>query len=131
MKTVTKRINEIKRGEYGEWVGGKPCSAEPTREEIADAIAQREPERRGFQQHKEELGVEFYSQGEGKCIRLAKQYHAGRAGFFVVNGWENDPIKICVHNVLEDGGHRLLAAQHLGMETLDCVIVNCNKCLNN
>ena len=84
MKSVTKQIREIQRGTYGQWVGGKALPAEPTREEIADAIFNRELALRNFQIDSDALAVEFYSQGEGECIRLAKQYHARRIAFFVV-----------------------------------------------
>ena len=106
-------------------------SAEPTRAEITEAVSKREFDLRNFQQHKDQLALESYSQGEGECIRLARQYHARRVAFFVVNGCENDPIMICAHNVLEDGGHRLLAARHRDINAIDCVIVDCNKCLKN
>ena len=79
-------------------------AADPSSAGIAKAVDERTLEFRRFQTHKEELAHEFYSEGFARVIPLARQYHERRVAFFVINGW-TDAIQICIHNVLEEGGH--------------------------
>ena len=55
------------------------------------------------------------------CARLARQYHARRVAFFVVNGWEDDPIEVGRDNWLIEGGHRMRAAEQVGLEQIQCI----------
>ena len=126
-------MDQLLRGTYGQKVGCQGLAADPSSAGIAKAVDEWTLEFRRFQTHKEELAHEFYSEGFARVIPLARQYHERRVAFFVINGW-TDAIQICIHNVLEEGGHRLLAARfrsnHLnGPDEIDCVIVPCNKCL--
>jgi len=130
MEVTKKRICQIQRGEYAELIDGNRVSVEPTYEEAADAVAREDIEPLGFQEHLEELREKLKTLSSEEGIRWIRQYHNRHIAFFWVKGWpDEDVIKICSHDVLEDGGHRLLAAKFKGIETIDCVTVKCNKCL--
>ncbi len=126
---VKKRVDQIKRWRYGLKIDGKTVYAEPTRELIADAIEKNQLERRGLQEYAALLFEEWERVPAVDRARVVQQYHSSRVAFFCVNGWD-DPISLCVHDMLEDGAHRLLAAKHKTIDTVDCVIVECRKCGN-
>jgi len=125
---MKKAIDQIKRVS----VYGNECNleAEPSREDVLDAVQSGKLETRNFQLDQNELAWEWRQRHPEGCVSLARQYHAQRIAFFWVKDWpEEYPIEICAHDVLEDGGHRLLAVKYMGEEeTVDCVIVACNKC---
>src|SRR5689334_19600570 len=92
---------------------GNECNreAEPKVEDVIKAVSEDRLEPRNFQLDKDELALEWYQQHPQGCVQLATKYHAERIAFFWVRGWpEEYPLEICVHYVLEDGGHRLMAA---------------------
>jgi len=62
--TVTKKLDEIRRGIYGQSVAGKGLPAEPTLKQIGEAVQNNLLETRGFQAHERELADEFYGQGD-------------------------------------------------------------------
>jgi hypothetical protein len=131
MEVTKKRIDQIKRKRrYGFRVNGRIFYAEPTPEDVAEAIRNREFETRGLQQHAQQLQQEWEQHVAVEDRQTAvRRYHARRMAFLWVNGWsEEDVIKVCVCDVLEDGAHRLLAAKYNNATTADCVTVMCNKC---
>jgi hypothetical protein len=126
---MTKGLDQIKRvRRYGWKIDGKTLFAEPTLEGIAVAVKNRALEQRGLQEHWEELYTEWENAPKSERLQVVQQYHTQRVAYFCMN-IHNDPIQICIHDVLEDGAHRLLAARYKEMATVDCEIVECNKCL--
>jgi hypothetical protein len=115
MPTIT--IDEIKRKQYGEWF-----STEPSDEEVLTAVANREFEERGFQQCRNELAAEWFSHPPEECLRLARQYHARRIAYFVVNGWL-DQLELTANGTLRDGAHRLRAAKIRGDTSVNYRVV--------
>jgi hypothetical protein len=128
---MKKRIDQIKRvRRYGLIIDGETIRGEPTQDEIADSVDKNELERRGLQEHWDELVEEWKRVPRLELPRVLRQYHARRIAFFWVHGWaDEDVIKICAHDVLEDGAHRFLSAKYKGEPSIDCEIVKCNKCL--
>ena len=133
MEFMKKTIDEIKRvRRYGLVIDGKTIRGEPTQAEISDAVNKKEVETRGLQEHWQGLLEEWKRVPESELPHVLRQYHARRIAFFWLNGWaEDDAIEICVHDVLEDGAHRFLSAKYKGKTTINCVVVDCNKCLKN
>lgn len=129
MEVTEKKTEQVQRKRrYGFKVDGKTYYAEPTSADIAEAIQTGQLETRGLQQHSDELNEEWARVPVlEERATVVRQYHARRIARFVVDGW-TDAISICVHDVLEDGAHRLLAARYKGDANIDCVVVKCNKC---
>jgi hypothetical protein len=130
MEITQRETDRIKRKrQYGWKIDGKTVYANPTEELINEAIDKNELEPRGLQEYESSLFEEWNQVPSADRARAIQQYHSRRVAFFCVNRCE-DPIKICIHDVLEDGAHRLLAAKHMNIDTIDCVIVECGKCGN-
>jgi hypothetical protein len=131
MEVTKKRIDQIKRRRrYGLIIDGETFRGEPTQDEVAAAVDKKELETRGLQEHWVELLEEWKRVPRLELPRLLREYHARRIAFFWFNGWaDEDGIKICAHDVLEDGAHRFLSAKYKTEPSVDCVIVKCNKCL--
>ena len=110
MKIRLEQIKNLPYGECGE-------NAEPSEKEINEAIQNGELEVRGFQSHKYELREQWYNNPD--CARLAREYHARRIAYFVVNKWD-DEVEVGRDNWLIEGGQGLRAARHLRHETIDC-----------
>jgi hypothetical protein len=127
IKKPVAQIRRVRR--YGIEVGGKKIRGEPRPEDIAIAIERNELEERPLQKYQPQLVAAWSALPQPEAEREMRQYHASRIAFFYANGW-TDPIAICVHDVLEDGAHRFLAAQRLGLSIIDCEIVPCGKCGN-
>jgi hypothetical protein len=128
MEIAQKRTDQIvRKKQYGWRIDGKIVHTNPTQQLIDEAIKKNELEQRGLQEYESSLFHEWDRVPSLDRARAVQQYHSRRVAFFCVNGWE-EPIKICVHDVLEDGAHRLLAARHRKLETIDCIIVKCGKC---
>ena len=126
MTVITIPIERIQRGVYGNECGQ---IAEPSREDVVQAVNQQRLDGRNFQTDAEDIAKEWTTHHPKECAAVAKQYHAQRIAFFWVNGWEREFLPtVCKHNILEDGGHRFLAAKFKGEVTIDCRIVACNKC---
>src|SRR5436190_21826703 len=118
-KFQTRKVSEIQRPPYGFYIpiNGQqvPVVSDPTPEEICQAIEDDQLEARGFQSHKAELEKEWNESLPGEfranCIeygRRCRVYHAQRIAFFVVNGWDGDPIELKPDGVnINDGLHRL------------------------
>lgn len=130
MEVTKKRIVQIMRKRrYGLRINGNTVYGEPTEKEITAAFVKKEPEPRGLQEDWEELVEEWKRVPLPDLANVMSQYHARRIAHLGVNGWpDEDVVKICVHDVLEDGAHRLLAAKYNCEETIDCVVVRCSKC---
>jgi ParB-like nuclease domain len=76
---------------------------------------------RAYQQDLESLKAEWNTIPEQFHLR-AKEYHARRIAYFVVNGW-TDPIVLEQDaRTIVDGLHRLKAAIYLGNETVEATI---------
>src|SRR5574338_690754 len=114
MEVMLRSIDHIKRvRRYGWKIDGKTFFAEPTLEGITAAVQNKQLEPRGLQEHWEELYTEWENAPKSERLHAVQQYHTQRVAYFCVNR-QNDPIQICVHDVLEDGAHRLLAARYKG-----------------
>jgi hypothetical protein len=113
---VKKKVSEIFSRPYGQ--DGVCC--EPSSEEIERAVRESDLEKRGFQEHLDELKAEW-----GKIPTLERydhirKYHARRTAFFVVMGWNDRPFKLKKDGrELSDGKHRLRAAIHLGIDEVE------------
>jgi hypothetical protein len=122
---MQKKISEILIGPY---VGlsrpdHPPC--EPSAEEIERAVREKDREERGYQEHREELTAEWNKLRSSfeEYNDHERRYHARRIAFFVVNGWSNDPIVLQKDaRSVHDGLHRLKAAKHMGLETVEVMI---------
>jgi len=101
---------------------------------IEEAIKNNELEIRGFQSHYAELEEEWNANLTGdfnaKCMeyaRRSKTYHARRIAFFVVKGWDGDPIVLEPDAVaINDGLHRLKAAKHMDLQEVEIKIAGEN-----
>ena len=110
-RRMKKKVSEIVSLRYGE---DNVC-CEPSREEIEDAL-----EKRGFQEHLDELKAEWGKLPIPERYDHIRRYHARRTAFFVVNGWNDQPIKLKKDGrEVSEGSHRLRAARHLGIDEVD------------
>jgi hypothetical protein len=125
---MEKRIDEIEIVHWVEDHGEEKYPVEPLREEIDEAIAERNLETRGFQKDYEALVDEWNREAGGsfeKYLSLRRQYHARRIAYFVVRGW-NDPIVLHEDQCrVKEGMHRLKAAKQKGDKTI-CVRLDQN-----
>ncbi len=121
----TKKVSEIIHPLYGFYDhNNQPVKADPSPEDIEQAIKNKELEERGFQTYCDALGREWanglslpadYDEFGRRC----RIYHARRIAYFVVNGWDGEAIELAADGVrVTDGLHRLRAAIHKGQETV-------------
>ena len=121
-----KRVDQLERPQSFEVkIDGKTivCPA-PTREKIDQAIENNELEPRPFQKCEKVLVEEWKRLPEVDRAGAIARYHSQRVAFLCVNGWDK-PIEFCSHGRRQDGAHRLLAAHHLKLETIDCERAPC------
>ena len=113
---MKKKISEIFSSLYGQ---DNVC-CEPSPEEIERAVREKDLEKREFQKDLAELIAEWYQVSGPERYNEIRKYHARRIAFFVVNGWDNYPIVLKQDGrEVEEGSHRLRAAIHLGMDTVE------------
>ena len=120
---MKKKVSEIFNTHYVETDGQNHVSCEPSKEGIEVAVHKNDLEKRGFQEYRPQLIAQWNEGGnfEGYCDS-ARKYHASRIAFFVVNRWD-DPIKLNKdEHTVKEGLHRLKAAIHLGIETVEVEI---------
>lgn len=119
---MKKEVAEILNSSYRQY----DISSEPSKDEIERAVREKDFDERGFQRDLPELNAEWNkanSSVEEYCDRM-RQYHARRIACFVVNKW-NDPILLKADGrTVREGTHRLKAAIHLGMETVEVEITD-------
>ena len=107
---------EIFSRAYGQ---DKNVCCEPSTEEIEKAVREKDLEKRQFQKDLSELIPEWEPMGTER-YNLIRKYHALRIAFFVVNRWDNYPIVLKQDGrEVDEGSHRLRAALHLGMDTVE------------
>jgi hypothetical protein len=127
---MIKQVSEIRHPPYGFYdLENQPMMADPSREDIEQAISAQELEKRGFQTHlpalkKEwEEGLSFPTDKEEYAQRC-RTYHARRIAYFVVNGWDGELIELKADGVsVSDGLHRLRAAIYMRKETVDVKVL--------
>ena len=106
---MDKKLDKILIGPHvGLSFPDKPL-CEPTPEEIDLAIRERTSDKRGYQEHTQELFDEWNRGGVSPqgYNRREQQYHARRIADFVVNGWLDAPILKKDGRSVRDGLHRL------------------------
>ena len=95
-------------------------SCEPSTEEIQKAVREKDVEKREFQKDLPELIAEWQQLSGPERYNQIRKYHARRIAFFVLNGWDDHPIILKQDGrEVEEGSHRLRAAIHLGMDTVE------------
>jgi hypothetical protein len=123
---MEKNIDEILIGPYvGLSFPDKPL-CEPTREQIDQAIQQKDFEQRQYQEDIKEL-IDEWNRGDADPVeynRREQQYHARKIAGFAANGWQEPPVLKKDGRSVHDGLHRLKAAKHLGMRTLKVRILS-------
>jgi hypothetical protein len=113
---MQKKVCEILSLPYGQ----DNICCEPSKEEVQKAVDEKDLETRGFQEHEHELRAEWEQVSGPERHDRVRKYHARRVAFFVVNGWDNYPIVLKEDGrEVSEGSHRLRAARHLGMETVE------------
>ena len=120
---MTRNISELRCLNYGDTVNGVQFDCEPSWTDIQTAIDNRQFETRNYQDDLNALIAEWAAgsnngHNRAEWERLAKQYHARRIAYFVVNGW-TVPIVIDTSELVRDGTHRFKAAKHKGNSTIE------------
>ena len=125
-KPKTKKISEIRYPPYGFFdLNNQPVKADPTHEDIEQAIKNSKLEERDLHTHGDALRREW---AEGLSFpadydvygRRCRTYHARRIAYFVVNGWDGELIELKADGFsMIDGLHRLRAAIYKGQETVE------------
>lgn len=122
----TRKVAEIEAAHYVlrfRTEGGEiTVICDPTAADIERAIENEAYETRDFQSHLGELNQEWESASPVECCCKARLYHARRIAYFVVNGWQGDPITLNPDGSLNDGLHRWRAARHLALEEVEVKI---------
>ena len=109
------KIAEIKPVFYGE----HDTLCEPSRDEIARAVAEKKLDVRRYQEDLELLKSEWTQAATfQEYCQMVKEYHTRRIAYFVVNGWSDRILLDQDAQTMIDGLHRLKAAQYLGMQTI-------------
>jgi hypothetical protein len=115
---MKKKVSEIFSLPYGQ----DNISCEPFREEIEKAVREKNLEKRGFQEHLDELEVEWGKIPTPERYDHIRNYHAKRIASFVVNP-DDHPIKLKKDGrEVSEGSHRLRAAIHLGIDEVEVEI---------
>lgn len=100
--------------------------AEPTDQEIAEAVAAKAVDERFYSgEEQAALYAAFEKEAAGNFDtyrRLIHQYHARRVAYFVLEKDWKDPIGVTAEGILHDGGHRYLAAKFLGKDEVEVEI---------
>jgi len=113
---VKKKVSEILSRPYGQ----DDVCCEPSSEEIESAVRENDLEKRGFQEHLDELKAEWGKIPIPERYDHIRRYHARRTAFFVVKGWNDRPFKLKKDGrEVSDGSHRLRAAIHLGIDEVE------------
>jgi hypothetical protein len=121
---LKRKISEIPPVLYGYRDDGIFYSQEPSPEDIQLAIKENQFEERAYQTDLEELKTEWRAKAKTRqeCDDLVKTYHARRIARFVVHGW-TDPIALTADGRMNDGLHRLKAANFKGMDEVEVTIL--------
>ena len=130
IKPKTRKVDEITGTiPYGFYVptpeGKLGINADPSNEDIALAVKNKEFENRGFQSHLKELQAEWEAgtPSHEEYGKRVKTYHARRIAYWVEYGWKGDPIELKPDGSMSDGLHRWRAAKFLRLETIEVKIV--------
>jgi len=95
-------------------------SVEPTQQEIRQAIEKGDFEKRGMDEHQDQIRDWLLAgSNNGKdvdaVIRLMKEYHTKRVAYLAVTAWPKDdkyPITVNQMNQVTAGNHRVRAARY-------------------
>jgi hypothetical protein len=113
---MKKKVSEIFSARYGE----DDICCEPSPEEIENAVRENDLDKRGFQEHLDELLAEWKKLPIPERYNEIRKYHARGIAFLVINGWDDQPIKLKKDGrEVSDGSHRLRAAIHCGADEVD------------
>ena len=120
---MNRKISELGVTSYG--IPGPQISCEPSKQEIVQAIANKDFDLRPFSGASQSALVDEWSQKANGNIhefaRLQREYHAKRIACLVVNGW-SDPIEIDAAGKITDGNHRVRAADFLGRSEIEVLV---------
>jgi hypothetical protein len=112
---MKKKVSEIFSRAYGQ----DNICCEPSTEEIEKAVCENDLEKRGFQEHLDELIAEWEKLPIRERYDEIRKYHARRIAFLVVTGW-NEKIKLKKDGrEVSEGSHRLRAAKYLGIDEIE------------
>jgi hypothetical protein len=114
MPKATKKLSDLIPCNYDEC----GTSVEPTDQEIQQAIEKGDVEKRGMDEHQDQIKAWLLAgsnngQDKDAVVRMMKEYHTKRVAYWVVTHWPKDdkyPITVNKTNQVTAGNHRVRAA---------------------